>query len=206
LLRADHRGNQPPLQRPRGLDFGCGVGRVLQYFIHKGFELHACDVDDSAIAYIKAAYPGVRATVNRFEPPLPYPDRHFDIIYSVSVWTHLPPDLQEPWLLEIGRILRPGGLALLTTLGPHGYRLRTHLHALKFSLEELLATGLQFSPYPDPNAAPNTRRYGVAYHTHEYIRREWSRFFDVVEIQEGIIDNLQDLVVLCSSRRLKTCY
>jgi hypothetical protein len=32
------------------LDFGWSVGRVLQYFIGKGFELHACD---SAIAYIK---------------------------------------------------------------------------------------------------------------------------------------------------------
>ncbi|HSH39780.1 MAG TPA: hypothetical protein VK993_13465 [Chthoniobacterales bacterium] len=37
--------------------------------------------------------------------------------------------------------------------------------------------------------------YQVACHTPEYIRRQWSEFFDVVEVQERALDDSQDIVV-----------
>jgi len=39
-------------------------------------------------------------------------------------------------------------------------------------------------------------RYGLARHSEGYIRREWSRFFEVIDIREGVIDGIQDLVIL----------
>jgi SAM-dependent methyltransferase len=181
--------------KPRILDFGCGVGRVLQYFAREPVELFACDVDASAVSYLQSEYPAVRCAVNDYEPPLPYADGKFDAVYSVSIWTHLPPDQQIPWLLEIQRVLKPGGLALLTTIGPYGYRRGTHLWAVTFNYEDLLRDGLCYSAYKtqDPGTGPS---YGAAYHTPDYVRREWGKHFDVLEVQEGAIDNLNDLVIL----------
>ena len=181
----------------RVLDFGCGPGRILQFLVGSGFELHGTDVDSSAIDFVLSTFPTVQAKTNKFTPPLEYPSAYFDIIYSVSIWTHLPPAMQEPWLREIRRILKPGGIALLTTIGAYGYRKGTHLSDVTFSLDDLLKTGFQHSVYANPNASPGTDlSYGAAYHTPDYVRKEWGRIFDVLEIQEGVVDDLNDLVIL----------
>jgi hypothetical protein len=68
---------------------------------------------------------------------------------------------------------------------------------MTFSCEDLARTGFQYSEYtPDtrsPGAGPS---YGVACHTPDYIRNEWGKHFRVLEVREGVIDDLQDLVVL----------
>lgn len=197
ILRAMNDYGVPREPRCPVLDFGCGVGRVLQYFRPLGFSLYGCDVDDSAIRYLAGAYPEVHAKVSAYAPPLPYEDGRFAFVYSVSVWTHLPPELQEPWLVEVKRVLRPGGLALLTTIGPYGYRKGTHLQAVRFSYDTLMKAGFQYNEYNVPNASPGASpSYGAAYHTPDYIRAHWSRVFTVLDVQEGAIDDLNDLVVL----------
>ena len=71
--------------------------------------------------------------------------------------------------------------------------------------EKLRKEGIFYFEYPAVNYSSNIRRYllpgidesyGVTYHSEEYIRQEWSKNFDVLDIQKGAIDNLQDLVVL----------
>jgi len=182
---------------PRILDFGCGVGRVLQYFFDENVELYACDIDSSAVAYVETAFPGVNTSLNDYQPVLPYASDQFDIVYSVSVWTHLPPDRQIPWLMEVKRILRPGGLGLLTTIGTYGYRKGTHLQAVTFSFEDLVRTGFQYSNYAAEKMPPETGpSYGVAFHSPQYIRSEWSKYLRVLDVQEGVIDDLNDLVVV----------
>jgi SAM-dependent methyltransferase len=189
-----HHRRQPE-RRTRLLDFGCGVGRVLQYFPREEYDLCATDVDGSAIAYLQRAFPWVHSGVSQFAPPLQYDDGRFDVVYSVSIWTHLAPALQIPWLLEVKRILSPGGLALLTTIGPHGYRVGSHTWGVSFSLEELLRDGYCYTEYAgkDDSVGPS---YGAGYHTPDYVRKEWSRFFDVLDVREGVVDGLNDLVIL----------
>jgi SAM-dependent methyltransferase len=187
------RGDGRPL---RVLDFGCGVGRVLQYFVRDQLELFASDVDRTAIEYLQRSFPSVRSDVNRYAPPLRYQNGQFDVVYSVSIWTHLAPGLQVPWLLEVKRILAPGGLALLTTIGPYGYRIGTHLWAVTFTIDELLRDGYRYSEYDGTVDAAVGPSYGAGYHTPAYVRKEWSHYFDVLDVQEGVMDNLNDLVVL----------
>ena len=52
---------------------------------------------------------GLRVFLNGFAPPLPLPDAHFDVVTAFSVFTHID-ELDSPWLLELRRILKPGGL------------------------------------------------------------------------------------------------
>jgi SAM-dependent methyltransferase len=50
------------------------------------------------------------------DPPLPFEDNSFDLIWAISVWTHLT-DNALPWLAEMHRILRPGGIFIPTYMG-----------------------------------------------------------------------------------------
>src|SRR6185295_9883288 len=61
--------------------------------------------------------PGIDFEVGPLFPPTIFPDGAFDLVYGVSVMTHLTRDVQIMWLREIKRILAPDGLALLTFAG-----------------------------------------------------------------------------------------
>jgi SAM-dependent methyltransferase len=51
---------------------------------------------------------------NRLRPPLSFPDAHFDVVYLMSVFTHLRLETQREWLAELYRVTRPGGVVLVT--------------------------------------------------------------------------------------------
>jgi len=98
------------------LDFGCGVGRVALPLFYAYRKPTACvDVDPACIDYLNSQIPEANPTVCGYNPPLPFDDGSFDVIYAVSVWTHLPPEKAHEWMLEMVRVLRPGGVALITT-------------------------------------------------------------------------------------------
>jgi SAM-dependent methyltransferase len=46
-------------------------------------------------------------------PHLAFEDRYFDLIFCGSVFTHIE-DIQQSWLLELGRVLRPSGRLFIT--------------------------------------------------------------------------------------------
>ena len=52
-------------------------------------------------------YPRARIYANDEQPPLPEADAGFDLVYCGSVFSHL--EDWAPWLLELRRVLRPGG-------------------------------------------------------------------------------------------------
>ena len=53
-------------------------------------------------------------TASSFDPPLPFAEDSIDVLYSISIFTHLRPEDQARWATDIRRVLRPGGTALLT--------------------------------------------------------------------------------------------
>jgi SAM-dependent methyltransferase len=99
------------------LDFGCGCGRVARHFKDEPWNLSGCDYNESAVAWCRRHLPFMNAAANGLEPPAPYPDDAFDLVYAVSVLTHLTDELGRAWIREWRRIVRPGGLLLVTTMG-----------------------------------------------------------------------------------------
>jgi hypothetical protein len=68
---------------------------------------------------------------------------------------------------------------------------------VEFSLEQLVEAGFRYSPYRHKHGIPGvSSSFGGAYHTPEYIRKEWGKVFDVLDVQEGVIDDLNELVIL----------
>jgi SAM-dependent methyltransferase len=101
------------------LDFGCGPARVLQHLRQpvREQELHGTDIDPEAIAWCRDHIDYAAFEVNGALPPLPYPDGRFDFIYALSVFSHLNREMQQAWLSEMARLLRPGAPLYLTFSG-----------------------------------------------------------------------------------------
>jgi SAM-dependent methyltransferase len=103
----------------RVLDLGCGCGRVLRQWrsLPDRVELHGVDTQEILVKEASRTVPRARVAVNALEPPLPYPDQSFDLVYCLSVFTHLDEPVSLRWRDEIRRILKPGGFWIVTTQG-----------------------------------------------------------------------------------------
>ena len=84
----------------RVLDFGCGCGRAIAWFLRDyKAEFHGVDVDREAINWCQKHLQPGHFLANASVPPLPYPKEHFDVVYCLSVFTHLNESLQDGVLL-----------------------------------------------------------------------------------------------------------
>jgi len=119
IIRAAGERNGPPLESVGALlDFGCGCGRVLRHWTGlEGSAVFGSDYNEGLVAWCAANLPFVTASVNELAPPVRYEDGQFGLVYAISVFTHLPHDLERAWIDELSRIVAPGGLLLLTTHG-----------------------------------------------------------------------------------------
>jgi SAM-dependent methyltransferase len=191
------------------LDFGCGAGRVLPHVagLAPGADCSGCDVDRDAIDWAVAHRPGLDWALSSFEPPLPFGAESFDLVYSVSVFSHLGRGPQDRWLAELARVLRPGGVALLSVHGPSAFeafrtgRVRTAWCPRDvFDREPLREHDFVFTPYVhSPWTAADLpgvgRDYGLAFHGHGFIRETWGRHLAVREIAVRAVTGGQDLVI-----------
>ncbi len=100
------------------LDFGCGCGRVARHWSSvDGPEVHGCDYNSALVEWCAGNLCFLRVDRNQLAPPLPQVSGSFDLIYALSVFTHLDAELQRAWLDEYRRLLAPGGLLMISLLG-----------------------------------------------------------------------------------------
>lgn len=112
----------------RVLDFGCGAGRTLRQFLAEARtgEFWGADIDAASIAWLtRHLSPPLEAVNNGPEPPLGLQHGTFDLVWALSVFTHLT-DASLAWLAELHRLLKPGGLLIATYMGRHNGAVFTH--------------------------------------------------------------------------------
>ena len=196
----------------RVLDWGCGAGRVISQLIPRGGAgavFHGCDVDAEAVAWALQHHPDARFAVSRPLPPLPFEGVSFDLIYSISILTHLDEAQQLAWLAELARVTAPGGLTLLSVHGEHAFEQfrsgrvvsNTRQCAERMAVHgSLAAEGFIHEPYV--RTAGNERdfpgvdpTFGLAFHSREYIDRTWGEHFEVLDVVQRAIAGFQDVVV-----------
>jgi SAM-dependent methyltransferase len=176
------------------LDWGCGCGRLTMHFLSLpgNLRVHGCDIDGEAVEWCRENLaPGLFSTVQPY-PPTPYPDKSFDVIVGLSVFTHLTRKAQRAWLSEMRRLIRPGGLFLASV---HGEAVTGD--QMPERVAELLRKGILDDTRDATleGVAPKGYYRGV-FQTREYTYREWSRYFEVLEYVVRGVGNRQDLVVM----------
>ena len=174
------------------LDFGCGCGRVISFLRNSlPGRIFATDIDEEAIAWCQAHMSELADfSSNGAWPPLRFPAGHFDFIYSISIFTHLPEDMQIAWLEELSRVMKPGGHAFLTVQGewlfPAG-------HLPQSEVDRFSETGFYYHPGELTDGLPEF--YRTTFHSEDYIRTRWSKFFVIENIVRRGINNHQDIVI-----------
>jgi SAM-dependent methyltransferase len=191
------------------LDFGCGPGRVLPQLASRvpKAACAGCDVDRASIEWAQRRHPQISWAVSSYSPPLPWPQDRFALIYSVSVFSHLGETLQDRWLTEVRRVLRPGGVALLSTHGAQAFeefrsgRVRTRwCPSSAFAREPLQPHEFMFVPYRrsiwNRTDLPGIgAEYGLTFHGEDYVRRRWADGLEILAILPRAMTRWQDIVV-----------
>ncbi len=181
---------------PRILDWGCGCGRVTRYFSRlAGVSLTGADIDQDNLNWCRTNLPFAQYHPFPLQPRGPVGDSAFDLVLGVSVFTHLREPDHLRWLEELRRITAPGAVLLLTVLGTAAVcRTFADLRLLDQWKERGF---LHFDNNVDLKGHIDDEAYYVtALITEEYVRRVWSKYFEVAAIVPAYIGNQQDLVVL----------
>jgi ubiquinone/menaquinone biosynthesis C-methylase UbiE len=95
------------------LEVGCGEGRGIDLIINKATSYMALDKIESALDVLRKKYPTGKFVSANIPPFAGIADNSFDRVFSFQVIEHIKDDFA--FLKEINRVLKPGGLALLTT-------------------------------------------------------------------------------------------
>jgi ubiquinone/menaquinone biosynthesis C-methylase UbiE len=158
------------------LDFGCGVGRVIrQWKTLRGPEVYGTDYNPVLINWCQKHLTFAHFEVNSLAAKLNYEDEKFDFIYALSVFTHLPEDLSDAWLKELGRVIKPGGYLYLTTHGAHYFPERTPAEQAKLARGELVVVATE-------KAGSNAC---ATFHPEAYVRKHFTGQFEIVAHRAG---------------------
>jgi 2-polyprenyl-3-methyl-5-hydroxy-6-metoxy-1,4-benzoquinol methylase len=182
----------------RILDWGCGCGRILRYFNrYNNVEVHGVDIDSVNINWCKSNLSFANFQQVPLTPPTNYSDGYFDLIIGISVVTHLRETDQSAWLAELSRITREGGLILLSTHGNGGVAFRNELFDINklFSWQEkgFLTIGVDNAIN---DSIDDKEYYTTSFQTERYIKKEWAKYFHIIDVIPSFIGHFQDLVVM----------
>lgn len=158
----------------RVLDFGCGCGRLARHMPSlTEAEFHGCDLHPRLIKWCQDNLEGQYA-VNGLTPPLAYTDAYFDGLYMLSVFTHLRLETQNQWIVEMARIMKPGGIALVTFHDEH------HVNGTPQIKAELEKKG--FFVRNDFSEGSN---FMGTFQTQAFIKAQFENAFETLEIVDS---------------------
>jgi SAM-dependent methyltransferase len=182
------------------LDWGAGCGRMTVHLAAKAPDARvtAADTDAEAIAWIAENLGVHAAEALPVLPPTGLAPDSFDVAVGHSVFSHLDVEAQDRWLEELARVARPGAHVAVSFNGP--VALRWHLeHPLvdvPASVEADVASDGIGIWRGDGWEDEFYEGYHTTFHSHDYVREHWSRWFEVVAIDEAAALPTQDIAVL----------
>jgi len=196
-------------QPERIFDLGCASGRVLRHFSAQEpeTELWGMDINIRHAEWVRRYLdPSIRVFQGTILPHLPLEDRYFSLVYAFSVFSHID-WLETAWLLELRRILKPGGIAYLSVHSEGTWERMRPGVPIYDALIQGAGVIEEYRVTPEFLAGPMpkqktvfTYRTGLSYNTNvflhtDYIRNSWGRMFEIIDIVPEA-HNYQDVVLL----------
>ena len=197
------------LAPPRALDFGGSSGRVARVLqaAFPDVEWHSCDPNAAAVAWGRENLPAVTFHESPQEPPLPFEDASFGLVYAISVWSHLSEAAALRWFAEMRRVLAPGGLLVPTV---QSWNTTHHLAEaglwqlpdIRSAVTDMYAAGHHFRRTfgPGGDFGVESPDWGFATMSVEWLVRELTPNWEVLLWRSGAHEADQDVVVLRRAR------
>jgi SAM-dependent methyltransferase len=180
----------------RILDFGCGAARMTRWLrlLGDGPEYWGVDVLGPDTFWARRALgEWLNIVTTTRLPHLPFEDRYFDLVYAGSVFSHID-DLAEAWLLELRRIVRPGGVLYLTVMDDTTVQILSTTRRDHLEKDVLLGNAEHIKIFDDYAARGAStfviRRSPIhtlksaspqVFYQAEFLKKHWGRWFDVVD-------------------------
>lgn len=218
LFRQQYERHVGPIENAGAiLDFGCGWGRIIRFFLKEvaPSKLWGADPVREMIDFCKASNKWCNFNCIGTDPPSPFEDNSFDLVYGYSVFSHLSEVMQRRWLVELHRIVKPGGLVILTTRARRfieqcdAIRRQGNTEAIplgpRSAVESFLETEKCLFAYDhaeycfSPLNTPQWSYWGEAAIPKEYVLRHWTHSFDFLDFIDNPNGYLQSVVVVRKS-------
>lgn len=99
------------------LDWGCGPARILRHmpaFTSKA-NIYGSDYNENYVSWCNENIENITVKRNKLAPPLLFEDNFFDIIYVISIFTHLSEKMHQKWMQELYRVAKKDAVLFITT-------------------------------------------------------------------------------------------
>jgi SAM-dependent methyltransferase len=175
------------------LDFGCGWGRIIRFFLKDVMadNLYGIDVDPEMVELCQKLVRYGNYSLCNPVPPTEFSNESMDIVYAYSVFSHLAEPVHIKWIGEFSRILKPGGLLVVTTRPRYFVEFCRSLRGKKHDFECLnvaansfLDTEAVLADYDSgkfvfsPIGKGPAAFFGEALIPRAYIEREWTKYLE----------------------------
>ena len=122
------------------LEIGCGEGRGIELILKKAAHFTAVDKLEAPLRKLEERFPSAKFIPMDLPPLSGLIDNSYDSIVSFQVIEHIRQD--DFFLREIHRVLKPGGVALITTPNRKLSLSRNPWHIREYLASELKAMAL----------------------------------------------------------------
>jgi SAM-dependent methyltransferase len=197
LFRDLYEGHVGPIADTEAImDFGCGWGRIIRFFLKDvdPSRLFGVDPVEEMITLCRSSYRWCT-----FDQPTRFQDSTFDLIYSFSVFSHLSEEMHQMWLLELYRVLKTGGLMIAKTRSREFIEQCAKTRKLKDLL--LLHQGSRSSASAFLNTKKSLSEFdrGETAIPKQYVESNWSRLFSVLDYIDDRNRCVQNVIVVCKT-------
>lgn len=118
------------------LDVACGVGYGTQLLAKTAKEVDGADISEEAINYAKEHYQAKNVTFTVSDATaLPYKTGEFDVVVSFETIEHITN--QVAFVKEVRRVLKPGGVFVVSTPNDDEFMEGNEFHVHEFDLAEM---------------------------------------------------------------------
>jgi len=146
------------------LEFASGYGCVSRHLpvLMPKIDFTACDIHQQAVQFISEQL-RQKALISHKNPEQFYLGQQYDIIFSLSFFSHMPRTTWGKWIRAHYKHLKAGGALIFTT---HGLYSKKHLGDPQIPLD-----GFWFKPESE-QLDLNTSEYGSTLVTREFVEKE----------------------------------
>jgi len=126
------------------LEVGCGEGRGIGHIMPKAATYTAIDKIEAVVESLRKKYPQGRFYAGNIPPLAPFAENSFDVVLCFQVIEHIAND--HSLLKDIHRVMKPGGVLLMTTPNRTLSLSRNPWHVREYTATELSVLAHRFFP------------------------------------------------------------